>query len=308
MAFRRPLYWDGSGLREMTDSMINEIRSRVSYQYSLNPSVTLSVVGSGGNLGTISDTRRTAGAFRSFTTRFPSESETAEPGTVTVNYSRINAGYPSAPAPSDTNNKAWPVFYNGGDIQAMSTTDMYDTFIYPAINTLVSGSTGTAQGGTYRIHTGTSLSGHTLISGTPVFSDTRANTGAYSSGGIPEALDQPFTVTNYYLFRINGSAPSYTAPMFITGSNDVQQYTTSAFDSILQDMVRHVAREVSGHRIRYSLNGSGSNRGSGMSNTVLNGSGAYRTRFVNANDYRAQEHPNGSAVTAGTTFLRIYKV
>ena len=35
--------------------------------------------------------------------------------------------------------------------------------------------------------------------------------------------------------------------------------------------------------------GSGNTRGSGIVDTKLNGSGNYQTRFVNADDYRAQE-------------------
>ena len=44
-----------------------------------------------------------------------------------------------------------------------------------------------------------------------------------------------------------------------------------------------------------------------MIDTRLDGSGNYQTRFVNANDYRAQEFPNGSPQTITTTFLRITK-
>ena len=39
----------------------------------------------------------------------------------------------------------------------------------------------------------------------------------------------------------------------------------------------------------------------------LNGSGAYQQRFVNANDYRAQEFPNGTLTTINTYFLKINK-
>ena len=42
-----------------------------------------------------------------------------------------------------------------------------------------------------------------------------------------------------------------------------------------------------------------------MVNTILNGSGNRQTRFVNTNDYRAQEFPNGSATTANTYRLKI---
>jgi len=44
-----------------------------------------------------------------------------------------------------------------------------------------------------------------------------------------------------------------------------------------------------------------------MGDTILNGSGNYQTREVNTDDYRAQEFPDGSAVTAATYYLRIHK-
>lgn len=306
MAVRTPLKLDGSNLREMTSSEITAIKNQVMYLYGTDPSVDLSQVSSGGNLGTISDTRKTAGAYRTFTNRFPSEAETAEPGTSTVNYARISQSTENTTETADTNNVAFPVYQSSGNIYAMTLTDVYDTFIYPTIDTLTDGGD---RPGTYRIHTSTSLSGHTLISSTPVFSDTRANTGLYTAGGIPEALDQPFTVTNYYLLRTNsGSAVSYTQPLFIRNSDkNIQQYSTASFDAILKNCVRHVASEVSGSRIRYRINGSGNNRGSGMANTVLNGAGNYQTRYVNTNDYRAQEFPNGSVTTQATNFLRIYQ-
>lgn len=308
MAVRRPLYDDNGNLREMSDSQINEIIAQVSYRYSLSPSVTLSVVSSGGSLGTISDTRKTAGAYRTFVNRFPTETETAEPGTVTVNYSRIQLGINNGlTEPANTNNRAWPVFNNSGNIQAMSTTDMYDTFILPAINNLTTSSTGIAQGGTYRIHTSQSLAGHTLISTTSVFSDTRANTSAYTASGIPETLNQPTTIQSFYLFRVNGSNNSFTLPLYLRSDSNLQTYTTSSFETILQDFVRYAAASKVGARIRYNINGAGNNRGSGMTDTILNGSGNYQTLFAGINDYRAQEFPNGTAVTANTYFLRITK-
>ena len=39
----------------------------------------------------------------------------------------------------------------------------------------------------------------------------------------------------------------------------------------------------------------------------LNGSGNYQTRFVNANDYRAQEFPDGTPTSINTYYLRIQK-
>ena len=62
----------------------------------------------------------------------------------------------------------------GGDFKSMSLADIKDTFLHPAIDLLVSGSTGTQQGGTYHISTATSVGGSTEVSGsnTPVFTDT----------------------------------------------------------------------------------------------------------------------------------------
>ena len=301
MAVRTPLYWDGSSIREMSSAMITQLRNRAVNAHT-NPSAALNVVGSSGSLSSITDTRRTAGAARSFNNRFPNEGETAEPGTVTVTYDRITQSNASV-SQSDTNNRAYPVFLNGTNIQSMSATDMFDTFINSAIGTLTDGND---RPGIFRIHTSTSLSGHTLKSGTPVFSDTRANTGAYSAGGITEATDQPFTVQNYYLFRKNAeSAVSYTAPLKLTDDNNLQAYSDSTIDAMFLAELRHHTVNTVGSRIVYSINGSGSNRGSGMVDTRLNGSGSFNTRFVNSNDYRAQEFPNGSVITANTYFLRI---
>ena len=91
MAVRKPVYNVGNNMQEMTTTMVDSIVDQVVYQYSLDPSVTLSYVSSGGNLGTITDTRKKAGAHSTSTTGFPSEATTAEPGTVTVNYSKINS-------------------------------------------------------------------------------------------------------------------------------------------------------------------------------------------------------------------------
>ena len=303
MAFRRPLYYDGSDLREMTDTHIGQIRSRCVNLYGANPSVDITVPSSGGDLGTINDTRKTAGTAISRTSSFAAEFETNEPGTVTVGYSRLDENVESITQPADTNNRKNFLYQSGGDIYAMTNNDMYDTFYDSAINTLVDGND---RDGTYRIHTGTSLSGHTLISNTAVFSDTRANTGAYTAGGIPEAVDQPFTVTNYYLFRTNQgtlTAQSQLA-MLLRSDNDIQTLSQANSDALLAADMRYWGTQ----KIRYSVNGSGNNRGSGMANTILNGSGNYQQRFVNADDYRSQEFPNGTAITANTYFLRIRKI
>ena len=310
MAVRTPLINDSGNIKQMSSAQVDEIVDQVVYQYSLNPGVTLSVAGSGGNLSAMSDTRLQAGAASTSATSFPSEATTAEPSTVTVNYQRITSTNASLTPTADTG-KTWPAYYNSsGHIQAMNLQDVKDTFLHPAIDLLTTGSTTTQQAGTYTIATSTSLSGATNVSSTAIYSDTRADTSAYTAGGIGETLDQPTTITNYYLHRVNGSNTSYTAPFFITASNNLQEFSTTTFNSLLQEWIRYTAASsTDGYAISYSIgtSGSGNTRGSGIVDTKLNGAGNYQTRFVNANDYRAQEFPNGTPTTINTYNLRIIK-
>ena len=312
MAVVKPLYVDSGNLKEMDSTKVDEIVDQCVYQYSLSPSVVLSVVSSGGTLDAINDTRKSAGAQSTSASSFPGEGTTQEPQTVTVTYDKVSETRTAGSPTADTG-KTWPVYYNSsGQIQAMSLTDVKDTFLHPAIDLLASGSTGTQQGGTYHVSTSTSVSGSTEVSGsnTAIFTDTRADTGAYSAGSIPETQDQPTTITNYYLHKITGSQITYTEPYFLDGSNNIKEFTTAAFDSLLQEWMQYTAvSSGDGYSLSYNIgsSGSGNTRGSGMADTILNGSGNYQTRQVNNDDYRAQEFPNGSATTAATYFLRIHK-
>ena len=310
MAVRQPLYFNGTQPQEMSTAMVDQIVDQIVYQYSLNPSVSLSVVGSGGSLGTISDTRLQAGAMSTDASSFPPESTTAEPSVVTVTYDKINQTYASVSPTTDTG-KTFPAYMNAsGHIQAMSLQDVKDTFLHPAIDLLVAGTTTTQQAGTYHITTSLSSSGSTLVSSTPIFLDTRADTSLYTAGTIEETLDQPTTITSYYLQRVDGSNTSYTSPFYINASNNLQEYATNDFQSLMQGWIRETASNSSdGYRIVYSLgaSGSGQTRGSGMSDTRLNGTGNYQTRQVDANDYRAQEFPDGTPTSINTYYLRINK-
>ena len=305
MAVRQPLYYNSSNqVQAMTTTMVDEVVDQIVYQYSQNPSVTLSVVSSSGSLDAMSDTRLQAGAASTSTTSTPSEATTAEPSVVTVTYDKITETRATVTPTTDTG-KTWPVYYNSSNqIQAMTLADVKDTFLHPAIDLLSSGSTGTQQAGTY--HITTSSSG--AISSTAVFANTQADTSAYTAGGIGETLDQPTTLTSYYLHQLAGSDTSYTLPLFVTGSDMLQSFPEATFESLIQEWIRYTAvSSADGYSISYNIGGSGNNRGSGMADTRLNGSGNYQTRFVNTNDYRAQEFPNGTATAINTYYLNINK-
>jgi hypothetical protein len=312
MAVRQPLYYNSGNLQEMTTVQVAEIVDQVVYQYSLNPSVSLSVVGSGGSLDAITDTRLQAGATSTSATAFPSEATTAEPSVVTVTYDKISETRASVTPTTDTGT-TWPVYYtSSGQIQAMTLADVKDTFLHPAIDLLSAATTTSQQAGTYHINTSTTVSGSTEVSGsnTAIFVDTQADTSLYTAGGIGETLDQPKNVTSYYLFKVDGSDTSFTAPLFVEGSNNLQTYPDATFKSLMQEWIRYTAvSSADGYSLSYNIgtSGSGNTRGSGIADTRLNGSGNYQTRFVNTDDYRAQEFPNGTPTTINTYYLRINK-
>ena len=312
MAVRAPLKNNSGNLQEMTTAEVSEIVDQFVYQYSLNPSVALSVVSSGGSLSGINDTRLQAGAQSTSVSAFPSEATTAEPSVVTVTYDKINETRASI-SPTTDSGKTWPIYYNSsGEIQAMSLQDVKDTFIHPAIDLLAAGTTTSQQAGTYHINTSASVTGSTEVSGngTAIFVDTRANVSAYTAGSIPEALDQPLNITSYYLHRVNGVDNTYVLPMQIDANNNLKVYAETDWESLIQEWIRYTAvSSADGYSLSYNVgtSGSGNTRGSGIADTRLNGTGNYQQRFVNTDDYRAQEFPNGTETTIATYYLRIHK-
>ena len=100
--------------------------------------------------------------------------------------------------------------------------------------------------------------------------------------------------------------------LFIRNSDkNVEQYTQAEMDGWLKNSMRHVASEVTGSKIRYKLD-TGTDDvqlGSGITDTILTGgSGVYTTSNPSADDYRAQEFPDGTETTATTWNLRMYRV
>ena len=303
MAIRTPLKLDSTNLKEMSSTDTGNIIGRMVYLYMTDPSVALSVVGSSGSLDAINDTRTQASASTSHVSSYQTAGAVS---TVTVTYDKINEAATSLSAPADTNNIRFPVYNDSGNIKAMSLTDMYDSFVSLASNG-ASELIPAAQ--PYKIHTSTTPpSGYTLVSSTPVFIDTRANVSAYTAGGIGETLDQQTTITSYYLHRANGTAVTAPTPLYIDSNQNLKEYTAAEFDAILKEVIRYTSVNLTSNKLRYFIDGAGTTLGTGMANTKLNGSGNYQQRQVNADDYRTQEFPNGSVVTANTYYLKARKV
>jgi len=320
MTVRTPVYYNGTDIVNMTATHITQWKTYIAYLYSTAPTVTVTVVSGSGTLSpTMADTRLQAGAATvSRTSSFLNEAGTAEPATVTVNYDKITGPTydTSLGAQADTSNIAFPAYKDGNNIKAMSLTDYVDTFIYATLDAMITASESSATNGTYTIATSSSVTNYTEVSGanTPVFLDTRANTGAYSAAGIPETLDQPSTITSFFVQRASfGRVFPSVAPLLVDADGNLNQVDltsdTTSFNAILKNDIRFYAAEDSGgHKLSYNINGSGNTRGTAMVDTRLNGAGNYQTLLANANDYRSQEFPNGSAVTISTYTFKIVHV
>jgi hypothetical protein len=339
---RIPLYIDetsDNNLRQLTPAQIDSIVDYATKQYGNDPSVTLRVVSTGGSLDAQTDTRLQAGSSASSASAFPAEGTVSDTSDITVQYQRMieELSGPGASVPVDTNNVEYPLYWNDGvriileddmgyvlhqdddhvqqeqidnpTLQSMSTQDMLDTFIYPAIDKLVLGSIGDEQNGTYHINTANSgVAGSTLVDATPVYIDTRADASAYAAANIPETRDQPSTVESFYLWRIDEATQTITEYPCHTNvdGTDIQEHGIP-FHTDLQNLIKWCAvNDVNGYKLRYNINIGGANRGSGMTDTKLN-SQTYATHQVGPDDYRAQKFPSGSPTTLGTYYLKINK-
>ena len=311
MTARSPLWYNSGDLQEMTSAEIVEWQKAAIFVYAQSPTSVLTVVSGSGSLAAMNDTRKMAGAVSTNASAFVAEGTTAEPGTKNVSYDKVTQTLTtSGIGQTADSGTTFPVYYDGsGNIQAMNLTDFKDTFIEPAIDLLIAGSESNDTGGTYSITTSsTAATGYTNVSTTAVFVDTRANTGLYSSGGIPETLDQPQTITSYFLHRRNGADSDPTRNLLlIDGDNNLQEGATATMKTLIGNWIRYDAANTTGQKITYTMATSGGNtRGTAIVDTRLNGAGNYQTRQV-GDDYRSQEFPNGSAATITTYNLRIAK-
>jgi hypothetical protein len=318
MTVRTPVYYNGTDIVNMTATHITQWKTYIAYLYSTAPTVTVTVVSGSGTLSpTMADTRLKAGAASTNASAFVAEGTTAEPATVTVAYDKITGPTynTSLGAQADTSNIAFPAYKDGNNIKAMSLTDYVDTFIYATLDAMITASESSATNGTYTIATSSSVTNYTEVSGanTAVFLDTRANTSAYTAAGIPETLDQPATITSFFVQRASfGRVFPSVAPLLVDADGNLNQVDltsdTTSFNAILKNDIRfYAAEDTGGHKLSYNINGSGNARGTAMVDTRLNGAGNYQTRQV-SDDYRSQEFPNGSAATISTYTFKIVHV
>lgn len=268
MAFRRPVYFVNNGLRQMSDSQIADVQTALMHQYLSTPSVRLDVVSSGGNLGTINNTRLQHGS--------------SSVSVVTNGFARISQVLETVTVP-DT--KDLPMYYTNNSLRIMTFQDFLDTFVNPV---------GAINFNPYTISTTSSLSGHTLVSSTPVFEDTRA---------VSDTGTTVTTIANYYLHKKNiPTLPTVKLFSYLHLTNGFKSKTLSAINTQLQHLIRHILRNNTGTLLRYTYNGTGTTLGTAMTDTRLNSS---IRRTTGTYPYlRTVYRPYGSAITIATYALR----
>ena len=319
MAVVNPLFINSDNdLQEMTDAQVVLHRQKAIYQYSLDPSALLTVVSdSGANMAAITDTRLQSGPSATSVSSFQSTS--APSATTDVSFDKINFAYDtSSDQTEDTDNSAFPIYRNSnGDIQAMTLDDMKDTFLHPAIDLMVvadASADDANAAGTYRIHTASSLTDFTEVSGasTAIFTDTTSTGFAAVSIGTSGTTQtgSASTVQSYYLQRRNGTDIDISSIKLasITSNGDIQEYSDGGA-TLLGNWLKYTAgQSTDGYKITYAIGAgvSGTQRGTSMLNKQL-GSAVLSTRLFNIDDYRAQQMPSGTATTTNTYIFTINK-
>lgn len=320
MTAYRPLVSDNNiRIKECTTSEYEFMLQQIAYLYSQNPSVTLSVVASNGNLAQMTDTRYRSGLGLAGTaSSYPTELQTDEPELLIFTYDKIDQSVTTVAKPTYFPK---PVRVAPNGLTEMTEQDVVDTFIDPVINAMVGATTTDVLGaGAYYISTSTTISGSTNL-GT-VYSDTKADLGSYTNNQIVVGGQQDHnTQTDYQLFQIDGSSSSgagWRGPLVVdyvaNNRNDptgLRHMTDTEFNNYFGPLIRHAIYGYTGMTLRYSVDGSGTTQGTAITNTVLaGGTGNFQTYLGDAaaadpNDYRAQEWPDGTLTTANTHELKL---
>ena len=321
MAVVKPLFINSdNNLQEMTDAQVLLHKQKAIYQYSLDPSALLTVVSnSGANMAAITDTRLQSGVSVVSVSADPSGSAGAPSATTDVSFDKINFAYDTSSGQTeDSDNRAFPIYRNSdGDIRAMSLDDMKDTFLHPAIDLMVvadASADDSNVAGTYRIHTASSLTDFTEVSGanTAIFTDTTSTGFAAGSIGTAGTTQEgsSSSVQSFFLLRRNGTDVDTNSIKLaqINSDGDIQEYSDGGTELLGNWLKFTAGQSGDGYKITYAIGASvsGTQRGSSILNKQL-GSTVTSTTLVNADDYRAQQFPSGSATTTNTYLFKINK-
>lgn len=335
MAVRRALVTkNDEAIKEFTNSDRDQIHRRIARCYADNPSVFLSVVSSGGNISPVmNDTRYRSGPAETSTgnqdavddgaAEFPQETDTGEPEQIVeASYDKISQTRNNPGGhPSYYDWTAKPVYMeHDNSIREMSFQDVMDTFIDPVVDKIQTSTTDTRAAGTFFVSTATAIANCSNLG--IVFTDTATDTSVGSGLSFdPDAIGESgtyqegtaVTQNTFRLFKNNGVLQTYRLPLVIdktsNGRNNpagLREMTQNEFNQLFAGLIRSQIYNGAGHTLNYNINGSGTAKGTSITNSELTGvTGNYQTRFVGTDDYRAQEFPNGTVSVVETWTLRL---
>ena len=307
-----------------TTQMMNELKELAGYAFSINPNPYLEVntgVGTALPGQPFVDTYYIAGASTSRVDRSATEAETPNISISTDNYTRITQRTDVVSLPNgDTNNLQYPLYFDGTDLRAMTVTDFIDTFITADVLAQFGGGGYTlAKGGTYYLTTNDNPPNATRVGTTFAARNSVADVAAYTRTGIPETTKQVIN-TDYYVAMNNypptGSGlydnPIYDLPIYYdAGTETIKTHSAATWATLLNPFLRYFLSTNGGtaYALSYNIDGAdGVANGSAYADTRTSGSlTGYATRFVNADDYRTQEFPNGTASTIATQSFKIHQ-
>jgi len=312
------------GLIEWNTNDLLRFYTWIRWLYVRNQTVTLSYVGSGGNLGIMRDNRMQAGDATNHASSFRTAAQTPNISSIDVDWSKIQVNYDtSVPKPNilDFGCDSPPLIVGGyGNIRRSSM----EKFPMNDLGELVAEALGeignnkpqsyiadmtTGRMGGYAIIRqdatipATHDDGGTLTDMGRVFEDTIANAGAYTSGGIPETKDQPLAVNtanqwNLYSMDVPTSGPPTPPNMvYVDADGGIHEWGLAGMQQYFEQSVQHIAANGynaagSGKLIFYIAGEiNGVNLGDGGSSTALDaGFGEVEN-----------ERLNGSSVAGYTT-------
>lgn len=310
MAVYRPLISDGNTrVREATNSEYQKILRQIGYLYYSNPTVSLVVVSSNGSISPQMRDRRYYTGTSQDTGNTAFGTATSPVVVNDVTYDKIQQSFDTTETKPTYTLKPVRPDGNSGVIE-ISEQDVIDTYIDPVVSGMVTGSSFTAlAAGSYRIST-TNIESNQDNLGI-VYTDTRSvGFGNYPTlTGAGQQFTNTNTINTYYLKRIMGFAQTYRTPLIIDGTTGLRHMTTTEFDTYFQRLIRHYIYAEPGYRLRFNINGSGTTKGSVMTDTFYEGS-SQRDRLTdpgdtNPDDYISQLQPSGTINTDTTYSLKV---
>ena len=303
------------GLREMTLVEYDNFKAWWRYLFMLSPTVSLTRVSSGGNLGTMADTRFDVGAATADAHNFDTLGELDDPQILTqASYANINQTVDTTVTEPTHLPPLLGWASSANKIQKMSVNDFYTT-VSTELGKLVT-QNGSGMGG-YVIHdsAATTLhadSGQTNSLGS-VFTDTFQTDHTSSNPTVNDTVETGIT---YFLHECTATGLSFTPstfprPVYLNG-NIIREYTwldlTNYYQDLMQFMAVHGRPDNSTGAIRYYISNNASGAGTvtlglGMANKARQSTSRITLQY-GADDYRAQEVPSGSPTALNTFSLR----